>query len=354
MAVYDLERFVIFLVEDNIYIRNVLEDLLRRLKVGTVASATNGQEAIEYLKGLGKLGGQQGRHAIDIVISDLVMAPINGLLLLRWVRSAPESPNRFLPFVMLSGAADMDYVRASRDLGTNEFLGKPFSAYSVYRRLLSVIDFPRQIVATQAYFGPDRRRRSEPPPGNDRRLRKDSDVTIVYSAKKVVKPERASDVWYFRLPNRLKEKAGGLGASGHGDLPLDLLAEAEKELERVALDFTQWAGNYLKNLGELVQKAAADAGGRRKIYEEINLLAHELRGQGGTFGYPLITTFGKMLYEATRPGCREDANGVEIVKAHVDAMRAVIREKISGDGGDIGRELLASLKQAIDKHAQVA
>ena len=80
---------------------------------------------------------------------------------------------------------------------------------------------------------------------------------------------------------------------------------------------------------------------------EINLLALELRGQGGTFGYPLISTFGKMLYDSTLEGCREDDNAVKIVQAHVDSMRAVIREKISGDGGEIGRELLASLKKAI-------
>ncbi|MDP6804643.1 MAG: hypothetical protein QF902_04840 [Rhodospirillales bacterium] len=49
MAVYDLERFHILLVEDNGYIRNVLEDLLRQFRVGRVATAANGQEAIEYL-----------------------------------------------------------------------------------------------------------------------------------------------------------------------------------------------------------------------------------------------------------------------------------------------------------------
>jgi hypothetical protein len=40
---------------------------------------------------------------------------------------------------------------------------------------------------------------------------------------------------------------------------------------------------------------------------------------------------------------------VEIVRAHIDAMRAVLRDKVSGDGGMVGRELLASLKSAIKK-----
>ncbi len=78
-----------------------------------------------------------------------------------------------------------------------------------------------------------------------------------------------------------------------------------------------------------------------------------MRGQGGTFGYPLISVFGKMLYDATGGECREDDNAVEIVKAHIDAMRAVLRDKISGDGGKIGRELLVSLKEAIQKRQVV-
>ena len=96
------------------------------------------------------------------------------------------------------------------------------------------------------------------------------------------------------------------------------------------------------------QALEADAEvGRGSYFGDINLLALELRGQGGTFGYPLISTFGKMLYDATGEGCREDDNAVGIVKAHIDAMRAVLREKIAGDGGKIGRALLASLKKAM-------
>ena len=55
-----------------------------------------------------------------------------------------------------------------------------------------------------------------------------------------------------------------------------------------------------------------------------------------------------MLYDTTIEGCPEDNNAVEIVKAHIDAMRAVLREKVSGDGGEIGRALLESLNKAIE------
>jgi len=293
------------------------------------------------------LGGTGSIIAPDIIVSDLVMSPINGLLFLRWMRTSKDSPNKMIPFIMLSGAADEGYVHSARDLGATEFLAKPFSATSVYVHLLKVIEQPRQFVTTTKYFGPDRRRKKIDP-AKERREKDDKDVTIEYSPDKVVKPKVPSDVWYFRLPNSLKEKAGGGGFTGGAEISKDLLEEAEQSLERAALDFSTWALDYVKKLSNLcVEALEAEGGARAKYFAEINLLALELRGQGGTFGYPLISTFGKMLYDATIEGCREDDNAVEIVKAHIDAMGAVLREKVAGDGGEVGRALLASLKKAI-------
>jgi len=354
LAVYNFERLKLLLVEDNKYIRDVLDNLLRHLSFSSIAVAENGADAIEYMKTIGSTVGVGGGHAVDLVISDLVMSPVNGLLFLRWLRTAKESPNRFMPFIMLSGAADTEYVAASRDLGTTEFLAKPFSGHSVSKRILEVIDYPRQFVATENYFGPDRRRRKGTAPGDERRVKEESGVNVVYSSSKVNRPKGPSDVWYFRLPNLLRDKAGGLGMSGPGELPLDILEEAEEQLQRAALDFTEWAHDYLAELAALCEQALREATARRPYFDKINLLAHELRGQGGTFGYPLISIFGKMLYESTGANSAEDDNSVEIVKAHIDAMRAVLREKVSGDGGDVGRELQASLQAAIEKRRAVA
>lgn len=347
-----LERISILLVEDNSFVRATLEDILRYFKVEQIETAANGEEAIGYLK----MMKQSHRPGPDIILSDLVMAPIDGHLLLRWARTSKDSPNRFVPFVMVSGAADREHVASARDHGVSEFLAKPFSAQSVYAHLAQVIYRPRPFIATQEYFGPDRRRGAggHPLGGEDKRRDNDDHVTTVYSAEKVSKAKNVSDVWCFRLPNSLKDKTGGAGAGNEiPELPAGVLEQAEESLERAVLDFTDWATEYLKNLSKLCDDAMQNESKRVLQFSEINGLAHELRGQGGTFGYPLISIFGKSLFDSTREGCPLTENQVEIVKAHIDAMRAVIREKISGDGGDVGKEIVESLQQAISRYEVV-
>ena len=85
--------------------------------------------------------------------------------------------------------------------------------------------------------------------------------------------------------------------------------------------------------------------------EKLNITAHELRGQGGVFGYPLITEFGKSLYDCTGASARVTENLREFVKAHIDSITAVINGNEKGDGGQIGKELLQSLEAAKKKYS---
>ena len=199
------DRISIMVVEDNEYMLDILSNSLKRLGVTRVQRFKNGKEAVEYLKLTGKGHAGGAVEPIDIVISDFVMSPVNGVHLLQWLREDKASPTRFMPFIMVSGAADQVNVEASRDHGVNDFMAKPFSVDNIYKVLQRIIDAPRQFVTTQTYFGPCRRRsKVGPPKGGERRKEGESHTTIVYSKDKVEKPSSPSDVWLFKLPNYLK------------------------------------------------------------------------------------------------------------------------------------------------------
>ncbi|MBT3395825.1 MAG: hypothetical protein HOB82_00955 [Alphaproteobacteria bacterium] len=160
-------------------------------------------------------------------------------------------------------------------------------------------------------------------------------------------------VRYFRIRNRLKAKSAGAGPQdGPPQLAGGALEKAMKEMKQAEEDYPDWV---LKTLTELTadQKAMVasdDKGVRHKILKKIGNVAHELKGQGGTFGYPLISIFGKSLNEMTFGAVDVGDNQLELVKSHIDLMRAVINDRIAGDGGEIGQALVASLQQAIKKY----
>lgn len=159
-------------------------------------------------------------------------------------------------------------------------------------------------------------------------------------------------VRFYRMRNRLSEKAGGIGTKGAlGTFPVNLIEQAQESFETMTSDYPDWVQSTLSRLTRLVETAKAHPDRRFSLFKEINLIAHDMKGQGGTFGYPLITNFGDSLYDFTGPNAGSTDSHVAIIKAHVDAMRATITARIQGDGGEIGQQLKTMLATAIKRYS---
>ncbi|MEQ8667486.1 MAG: response regulator [Rhodospirillales bacterium] len=343
MATYMLDRLRVLVVDDNAFTRNTLADILATIGVGEILKAQDGLQAVKVMKN--GLGGAPVH--IDVVISDVVMPSVDGIKLVQWIRQSKDSPNRFMPFIMMSGAADDASVGRARDHGANEFLAKPFSPRSVADRLLALIDRPRQFVATREYFGPDRKRRTDDGIDEERRSVDESDVNIIYSADRVVRPKNPEEVYFFRLPNALRDKVGG-SHGARGEIPVELLDEAEEMLGRQAFEYRAWVIEYVRTIARTCKDAKAlPAGNRTAMFDKVNELAHELRGQGGIFGYPLISSVGEMLFALTQPPRDMSDNALQLVQAHLDIMHRVFADRIEGDGGTVGVALLAELRSKV-------
>lgn len=338
--------------------QGVLRIVMDSLGVRNYYFASDGKEAVEIIQlrsGTLKAAGSGG---IDCVISDVVMPGIDGNMLLRWIRRSEHSPDRFVPVVMISGMVDHRCLTTARDAGLNEFVAKPFSPDIVFKRIQKLIENPRQFVYTPTYFGPDRRR-SKGYVEEERRKLTEADCEIVYSGKDPGKFRKDKPpVWLFRMPNRLKEKLNGgdfeFSADG-GLADTDILEAAKSQIAEMADDYTDWVKDSITDLVNAHEEAQASFGQAEEqmkiAMEKINLLAHELRGQGGVFGYPLITEFGKSLRNCTGASARVTENLLEFVKAHIDGITAVIKGSMKGDGGALGKEMLESLEAAKKKYS---
>ena len=353
MARYDFTRMSILLVEDSQFMRGLMTGILRALGVERIIIANDGEEAIAIMSPAGKSKGSMvGHSGVDIVISDYFMPVVDGSMFLRWVRMAPKSPDRFLPFIMMSAAADRDVIIKSRDAGVDEFLAKPFSAEGISQRLVSVIERPRPIIYCPTYFGPDRRRR-EIPAKIERRIMKKEDIEVVHSGKEMGALQKSKKkVWIFKMPKALKSKLS-TGHTGKDEPAFDpaLIEAAEAKVSDMEGDYADWVSESIDSLVQAHHRAIEDFDNAEGHLAEINRVAHELRGQGGIFGYPLMTKFGKSLYDVSGEDTEITAPLLDLVSAHIDLIKVVMAQKIKGDGGAIGKELLASLNEANRKHS---
>ena len=160
LSTISLRRLHFLVIDDNPPMRTILRNILKELQVETIREAHDGAEALSLLNDL---------H-FDIVITDWNMQPMNGLQFVRTIRLSKESPNRYIPIIMVTAYSELGQVVTARDAGITEFLAKPVSAEAIYRRLVQLIERPRPFVRIgDEYFGPDRRRQVKDFMGHERR-----------------------------------------------------------------------------------------------------------------------------------------------------------------------------------------
>lgn len=159
MEAYDLSHLNVLVAEDNQHMRFVIKTILKGMGIRAVRDAADGSDALKVLQ----------TFPADVMISDWLMEPLDGLELTRMVRSASDSKNPYLPVIMLTGYTEIARVVEARDAGITEFLAKPISARNVYHRLVQIIERPRGFIKSSGFVGPDRRRQAVKVKGEDRR-----------------------------------------------------------------------------------------------------------------------------------------------------------------------------------------
>lgn len=151
MAAGGFENLKALIVEDNTHMRSLLRALLNALGIKDISEAIHGQAGLAVLRD----------RKIDLVLTDLAMAPMDGLELTRHLRNDENSPNPFVPIIMITGHTEKYRVEAARDAGVTEFLAKPITAQNLFARITEILERPRAFARCDSYFGPDRRRHQE-------------------------------------------------------------------------------------------------------------------------------------------------------------------------------------------------
>ncbi|NKB59825.1 MAG: hypothetical protein GKS00_26240 [Alphaproteobacteria bacterium] len=84
--------------------------------------------------------------------------------------------------------------------------------------------------------------------------------------------------------------------------------------------------------------------------KQIFTFAHDMRGQGGSFGYPLISEIGGSLCHFIESRDHSfQADDITVLRAHLDAANAIISSAMSGEGDTVSRALIDSLDALVRK-----
>jgi len=143
-----LQSLNILLVDDNAHMRSIVSAILQSAGMRRIREVSDGSQAWTALR----------NHPVDLAIVDFNMFPLNGVEFTRLVRNGADSPNPYLPIIMMTGHSERALVTEARDAGVTEFVVKPVTAKAIFGRLQAVIMRPRAFIETDDYFGPDRRR----------------------------------------------------------------------------------------------------------------------------------------------------------------------------------------------------
>jgi two-component system, response regulator len=115
---------VILLVEDNPDDEALTTRALRKANLrNEVVVARDGVEALDYLFGTGSHTGRDERRLPQVVLLDIKLPKIDGLEVLRRVRSDPRTA--LLPVVILTSSSEEQDIVEGYRLGANSYVRKP-------------------------------------------------------------------------------------------------------------------------------------------------------------------------------------------------------------------------------------
>lgn len=131
---------------------------------------------------------------------------------------------------------------------------------------------------------------------------------------------------------------------------LRITPEVIKRLEEVVHKsrdtFTEDIAKRLVAMRGQVAEVAAGAADHAEAIAAVYESSLEIKGAGGTIGYDLLTMIGKSLNDLVTGLEQFDRRQIEVIGLHIDALYAVLANRITGRGGIIESAVVEAFGEA--------
>jgi len=144
--------------------------------------------------------------------------------------------------------------------------------------------------------------------------------------------------------NAPRQKLGGrLGAFDPA-----AIAKAEAALKSLSGNFAQWLQDEINKLEAARENVRAE-GATPQTLEQLYMRAHDLKGLGTTYGYPLITRISASLCKLTDDADKRSRAPMSLVDGHIEAIRAAVRDEIKTDDHPVGLQIVDALEKRVQE-----
>jgi hypothetical protein len=147
-------------------------------------------------------------------------------------------------------------------------------------------------------------------------------------------------------PNRLKEKVG------IGGIPEDRVEHATEIVAKYVAEFDDRAMRISQELAECIRKLPEGecVEVNPMLYERMYKISHDLKGEGATFGHPVISTISGLLLTYLENNDYKRLNSI-IIKSHGDALLTILKHGLKDSDSQTVKEICMSLRKLAIKKA---
>lgn len=122
-----------------------------------------------------------------------------------------------------------------------------------------------------------------------------------------------------------------------------LIAQAEAAVEALRDTYRVQLSSDVAELCDIWSRIETE-GVSTDLLDALHGVAHNVKGQGGSFGYELVTEIGASFCDYLRSAKRVSPDELNIVHMHIRMLKRVSDDDISGDGGDTGARIVEKLR----------
>ncbi len=130
------------------------------------------------------------------------------------------------------------------------------------------------------------------------------------------------------------------------NLGSDVVARAEAALQTLAGQFARWLQDEIDKLDAARDRVAAEgmAGEAGDIFYTH---AHDLKGLGGTYGFPIVTRMAGSLCALVEDPGRRPGVALALIDSHIEAIKTMVREDIREELHPKGGAIAAALENQV-------